>query len=119
MQAHRARCRGTRGGTHCWDPAPPEWTLSGSVVAAEARDRLEPDWALLRLSAAERGRAALTHRGGTARRPPCPTRSSATVQSKGRKDETSEKHTDARTAARKASRFHAVHTCDLPSSTWD
>jgi hypothetical protein len=40
-------------GTYRWDPAPPELTLSASVVAAEARDRLEPDWALLRLSATE------------------------------------------------------------------
>lgn len=32
---------------------PPEWTLSGSVVAAEAKDRLEPDWARLRFSAAK------------------------------------------------------------------
>lgn len=35
-----------------WEGVPPEWMLSGSVVAAEARDRLEPDWARLRLSAA-------------------------------------------------------------------
>lgn len=34
-----------------WEPAPPEWTLSASLVAAEASERLEPDWALLRLSA--------------------------------------------------------------------
>lgn len=34
-----------------WEPAPPELTLSASLVAADARDRLEPDWALLRLSA--------------------------------------------------------------------
>lgn len=37
--------------THRCEPAPPELTLSASFVAAEARDRLEPDWALLRLSA--------------------------------------------------------------------
>lgn len=34
-----------------WEPAPPEFTLSASLVAADARDRLEPDWALLSLSA--------------------------------------------------------------------
>lgn len=34
-----------------WDPAPPELTLSASLVAADASERLEPDWALLRLSA--------------------------------------------------------------------
>lgn len=34
-----------------WEPAPPELMLSASLVAAEASDRLEPDWALLRLSA--------------------------------------------------------------------
>lgn len=33
------------------DPAPPELMLSASLVAADARERLEPDWALLRLSA--------------------------------------------------------------------
>lgn len=36
-----------------WEPAPPELTLSASLVAPEASDRLDPDWALLRLSAAE------------------------------------------------------------------
>lgn len=40
-------------GVYRWEPAPPELTLSASLVAAEARDRLEPDWALLRLSAGE------------------------------------------------------------------
>lgn len=34
-----------------WDPAPPELMLSASLVAADASERLEPDWALLRLSA--------------------------------------------------------------------
>lgn len=41
--------------THRWEPPPPEWTLSASLVAAEASERLEPDWAFLRLSAAEKG----------------------------------------------------------------
>lgn len=40
---------------------PPEWTLSGSVVAAEAKDRLEPDWALLKLSATKQERKCQTH----------------------------------------------------------
>lgn len=38
-------------GIYRWEPAPPELTLSASLVAAEASDRLEPDWALLKLSA--------------------------------------------------------------------
>lgn len=38
---------------YLWDGVPPECTLSGSVVAAEAKDRLEPDWALLKLSGVE------------------------------------------------------------------
>lgn len=55
------------GSTSCPHRAagvPPEWTLSGSVVAAEAKDRLEPDWARLRFSAA-RDRDALVRRGSS------------------------------------------------------
>lgn len=43
------------GPPYRWEGVPPECTLSGSVVAAEARDRLEPDWARLRWSAGGRG----------------------------------------------------------------
>lgn len=45
--------RKKRVSVYRWEPAPPELTLSASLVAAEASDRLEPDWALLRLSAVE------------------------------------------------------------------
>lgn len=41
-----------------WDGVPPECTLSGSVVAADAKDRLEPDWALLKLSATKKRKKA-------------------------------------------------------------
>lgn len=58
---------------------PPEWTLSGSVVAAEARDRLEPDWARLRLSAArdknrETWLVRLVPQQGTRDQQPAPSR---------------------------------------------
>lgn len=40
--------------TYRWEPGTPGLTLSASAVAAEARERLEPDWTLLRLSATEK-----------------------------------------------------------------
>lgn len=65
------------GPAHRWEGVPPEWTLSGSVVVAEAKDRLEPDWARLRLSAARDQRREMLVRhscglaGPGAGGPPC------------------------------------------------
>ena len=48
-QNHRTQPAAPRSAPpYRWEGVPPECTLSGSVVAAEARDRLEPDWARLR-----------------------------------------------------------------------